>query len=139
MKKFLGLALVSLLALIPLAAEAQVAAQVATVDHVVAPATPAVRTPKTKPGTVVGIECTNTTAATVYIHFYDTTPVTLGTTNDSWSVGCPGNTAGAGIVHEYAWARSFFTAISWAVTGGIAANDNTSITASSVDVNIGFN
>lgn len=105
----------------------------------VAPATPSVSTPKASAGVVTQISCFNILATPVYVKLFDASSVTLGTTAASYQFMCPGNTAGAGFVISFPWALTFVTQIKYAVTGSIATNDNTSITASSVIVNIGYN
>lgn len=105
----------------------------------VAPATPAVSTPKASAGVVTQISCFNILATPVYVKLFDASSVTLGTTSATYQFMCPGNTAGAGFVISFPWALTFATQIKYAVTGGIAVADNTSITAASVIVNIGFN
>jgi hypothetical protein len=105
----------------------------------VAPATPAVSTPKSSAGVVTHISCFNSLATPVYLKLFDATSVTLGTTSASYQFMCPGNTAGAGFVLSFPWSITFVNAIKYAVTGAISVTDNTAITANSVLVNIGYN
>lgn len=141
--KFKILSIVALLALLPLAGDAQVfnqwPSQASSLVSAVAPATPAVSTPKASAGVVTQISCFNILATPVYLKLFDASSVTLGTTAATYQFMCPGNTAGAGFVIAFPWALTFATQIKYAVTGGIAVADNTSITAASVIVNIGFN
>lgn len=133
---------ISLLAL-SLSADAQVfnqwPSQASSQSSTVAPATPAVTTVKASAGVVTQISCFNILATPVYLKLFDASSVTLGTTAATYQFMCPGNTAGAGFVIAFPWALNFATQIKYAVTGGIAVADNTSITAASVIVNIGFN
>lgn len=137
--------LVALVALLPLASDAQVfnqwPSQASSLKSTIAPATPAVNTVKSAAGVVTSITCFNVLATPVYINLFDLASgsITLGTTSATYKFMCPGNTAGAGFVASLPWAVSFATAINYSVSGGIALIDNTSITASSVIVNIGFN
>lgn len=143
--KFKILSLIALLALLPLAGDAQVFNQWPSQASswlnptLIAPATPAVTTVKSSPGVVTELICGNILATPVYLHMWDASSVTLGTTAANYVIPCPGNTAGAGYVIPLPWALTFATQIKIAVTGGIALNDNTSITASSVAINVGFN
>jgi hypothetical protein len=114
-------------------------AQASSLVTAIAPATPAVSTPKASAGVVTHISCFNILATPVYVKLFDATSVTLGTTSASYQFMCPGNTAGAGFVLPFPWAITFANAIKYAVTGGISLTDNTAITASSVIVNIGYN
>lgn len=104
----------------------------------IAPATPAVTTVKSSAGTINHIDCFNILATPVYVKVYDATSVTLGTTSASYEFMCPGNTAGAGFIIQFARPIGFTNAIKYAVTGAISLTDNTAITASSVIVNVGF-
>jgi hypothetical protein len=105
----------------------------------VAPATPAAAVVKATPGAVTSVTCFNILATPVYIKFFNATSVTLGTTSAVMNMMCPGNTAGAGFVVPFVNAMYFTVGIEYAVTGGIGLTDNTSITATSVIVNIGYN
>lgn len=108
-----------------------------SVTSAVAPATPAATSVKASAGTVVSVSCFNILATPVYVKLFNASSVTLGTTSATMNLMCPGNTAGAGFVAVFG-AVTFGTAIQYAVTGGIALNDNTAITASSVTVNITY-
>lgn len=131
--------------LLPLAASAQVfnqwPSQASAMNSTLAPATPAKTTVKAGAGVVTSIMCFNILATPVYINVFDLASgsITLGTTTASYKFMCPGNTAGAGFVVPLPWALTFATGINYSVSGAIAFTDNTSITASSVIVNIGFN
>lgn len=135
----------SLLALLPLAADAQVfnqwPAQASSLNSAIAPATPAKTTVKSSAGVITSITCFNILATPVYINLFDLASgsITLGTTSANYKFMCPGNTAGAGFVIPFPWAITFATAINYSVSNAIGLTDNTSITASSVLVNIGFN
>lgn len=139
------LSIVALLALLPLASDAQVfnqwPSQSSALNSQIAPATPAVNTVKAAAGVVTSITCFNILATPVYINLFDATraSITLGTTSATYKFMCPGNTAGAGFVVSLPWAVSFATGINYTVSGAIGLTDNTAITASSVIVNMGFN
>ena len=141
--KFSKLLLAAGLLAFSLVADAQVfnqwPSQASSLVSAIAPATPAVSTPKASAGVVTQISCFNILATPVYVKLFDASSVTLGTTAATYQFMCPGNTAGAGFVISFPWALTFATQIKYAVTGSIATNDNTSITAASVIVNIGFN
>lgn len=115
-------------------------AQAPTFNSTIAPATPAVTVVKQNAGYLSHISCFNLLATPVYVKLFDVSgTITLGTTNANYEFMCPGNTAGAGFVVPLTSFLTFSNSIKYAVTGGIAFNDNTSITASSVIVNVGFN
>jgi hypothetical protein len=142
--KFKTLLLLGLFALLPLASDAQVynqwPAQASSFRSAIAAATPAVVTVKSGTGVVTNISCFNILATPVYVKLYDVSgTITLGTTAATYEFMCPGNTAGAGFVTALTWAVTFANSIKYAVTGAISLTDNTSISASSVIVNIGFN
>lgn len=135
----------ALLAFLPIAGDAQVMnqwpLQASALKSTIAPATPAVNTVKAGAGVVTSIMCFNILATPVYINLFDLASgsITLGTTSANYKFMCPGNTAGAGFVVPLPWAVTFATGINYSVSGAIAVTDNTSITATSVIVNIGFN
>lgn len=137
--------LLALCLLTPFAAQAQVfnqwPAQASAMNSTLAPATPAKTTVKAAAGVVTSIMCFNILATPVYINVFDLASgsITLGTTSANYKFMCPGNTAGAGFVIPLPWALTFATGINYSVSGAIAFTDNTSITASSVIVNMGFN
>lgn len=105
-------------------------------NYQIAPATPAKTAVKASAGQLYAIKAVNISATPVYVKLFNvaSASVTLGTTNCDDQFPVPGNTAGAGIVMNVDKGISFGTAITAAITGGIASNDNTSITASSVVV-----
>ena len=107
----------------------------------IAPATPAKTQIKATAGVLLHVECFNILATPVYVKLFNktTASVTLGTTAADLQFICPGNTAGAGFVANISSPMQFTTAITYAVTGGIATTDNTSITAASVVVNFVYN
>jgi hypothetical protein len=105
-----------------------------TIVTAVAPATPAAAPIKASAGYILSVVCGNILATPVYVKLFNTASVTLGTTSAVMNLMCPGNTAGAGFVYSLPWPATFSTAIDYAVTGGIALNDNTAITATSVTV-----
>lgn len=111
----------------------------ASYNNAIAPATPAVTTPKASAGNLYGVVAFNLLATPVYLKFFDAGSVTLGTTAASFQFMVPGNTGGAGFVIQLPVPRSFANAIKYAVTGGIGTTDNTSITANSVIVDVAYN
>ncbi len=104
----------------------------------VAPATPAATSIKASAGSVAWIHATNDTTGPVYLKFYNlaTGSVTLGTTSCLFQCEIPGNASstGAGFTVALPIPIPFTTAITYAVTGGISFTDNTSITASKVNL-----
>lgn len=106
----------------------------------VAPATPAATAVKASSAYLLHVSCFNALSTPVYIKLFNAAAasVALGTTNATMNLMCPGNTTGAGFVQNFTWPPGFGTALVYAVTGGIALNDDTSITASSVIVNITY-
>lgn len=108
----------------------------------VAPATPAVTAVKasaTSLAYLAHVSCFNTLATPVYIKLFNAAPgsVTLGTTAAAMNFMCPGSTAGAGFVQNFAFPLAFSDLV-YAVTGGIALNDDTSISANAVAINITY-
>jgi hypothetical protein len=112
----------------------------ASVNWQIAPATVAVRTVKASAGKVHYIHVVNETAAAVYLKFFDIASgsITLGATACTHQFTIPGNTGGAGFVLVPPTGIQFGTAINYCVSNLIAATDNTAITASKVNVNIGY-
>lgn len=138
MKSFKYLIALCILLGLPLAANAQIAQSSTGIQTIHAPASPAVTVVKSTAGILTFLICGNINATPVYVQLFDATSVTLGTTSATYTLMCPGNTAGAGYVLSIPWPLSFTSAIRVAVTGGIAANDNTSITASTVTLTGGY-
>jgi hypothetical protein len=104
----------------------------------VQPATPAATAIKTTPGSLAWIHATNDTTGPVYLKFYNlaTGSVTLGSTSCLFQCEIPGNSSasGAGFTQSFAIPIPFTTAITYAVTGAISFTDNTSVTASKINV-----
>jgi hypothetical protein len=112
----------------------------ASYNNAIAPATPAVTSVKGAAGTVLGIRCFNLLSTPVYLKMFDISgAIGLGTSNANYQFMIPGNTGGAGFVVPMPEGRAHANSIKYAVTGGIAVNDDTSITASSVIVDISYN
>jgi hypothetical protein len=105
----------------------------------IAPATVAVETAKSSAGNVYGIIAFNLLSTPVYLKMFDAASITLGTTSANYQFMIPGNTGGAGFVIQLPVPRSHATSIKYAVSNGIALNDNTAITANSVIVDISYN
>jgi hypothetical protein len=108
--------------------------------ELIAPATVAVSAVKASPGQLYFVHATNNNSTPVYLKFYNLASgsVTLGTTAATFQFEIPGNTGGAGFTVALPVGLSLSTAISLAVSGGIALTDNTAITASSVNVALGY-
>jgi len=142
---FKKLLLLSLMLGIGAAAEAQVfnqwPSQSSSFNTLIAPATPAKQAVKASAGVVTSITCYNILATPVYINMFDALSgsITLGTTSANYKFMCPGNTAGAGFVIAFHWAINFTTGITYSVSSGIGLTDNTSTSANSVIVNVGYN
>lgn len=110
----------------------------ATESNVTAPATPSLQTVKSSAGVLAAVYCYNDNATPVYLHFYNTTSVTIGTTSAPVVYGCPGNTAGAGFVEPIFVGVAYSTAIAYYVSSNISRTSTTgdTITASSVLVDV---
>lgn len=109
-------------------------------NNAIAPATPAVTTVKSSAGNVVGITAFNSLATPVFLKLFDVSgTITLGTTAATYQYMIPGNTGGAGFALQLPFARSHANSIKYAVTLNIALNDNTSMTANSVVVDVSYN
>jgi hypothetical protein len=106
----------------------------------VQPATPAATAIKTSAGQLYWVHASNDTAGPVYIKWFNlaTGSVTLGSTSALFQTEIPGNTGGAGYTTAMPQGIAFGTAITYAVTGAISLTDNTSITASKVNVSVGY-
>lgn len=109
-------------------------------SYQLAPATPTKTAVKASAGQIFSITCFNINAAARYLKLWNiaSAGVTLGTTACTMQVLIPGNTAGAGVVINIDKGWTFGTAITAAITGGIADADNTAISANEVIVTIGF-
>lgn len=111
----------------------------ASYSNAIAPATPAITTVKSSAGNIYGIVAFNLLTTPVYLKIFDAASPTLGSTASSFQYMIPGNAGGAGFSIQIAGQRSCANAIKYAVTGGIATTDNTSITANSVLIDIAYN
>ena len=111
-----------------------------TMYGLVQPATPAATAIKTSAGSLGYLHASNDTAGPVYIKWFNVAAgsVTLGTTTANWQTEIPGNTGGAGYTVAIPQGANFSTAITYAVTGAISLTDNTSITASKVNLAVGY-
>jgi hypothetical protein len=106
----------------------------------VQPGTPAKTQIKASAGQLGFIHASNDLATPVYIKWFDLASgsITLGTTAANFQTEIPGNTGGAGYTIAIPQGLAFGTAINYAVTGAIALTDNTAITASKVNVAVGY-
>jgi hypothetical protein len=111
-----------------------------TPDGYIAPATPAVRAVKASAGQIGFIHATNNTSSPVYLKVFNVASgsVTLGATAATFQFEIPANTQGAGFTVALTNGLSLTTAITTAVTGGMSLTDNTSISASTVSVTLGY-
>jgi hypothetical protein len=105
--------------------------------------TPAVVTVKSGAGQIYTLEVVNCTTSVVYLHFYDVSGgITLGTTAATATRAIPANSSGAGIIVQFPVGRAFTNQIAFAVTGGSANTDNTSLSGVSatapITVNVGY-
>ena len=95
---------------------------------------------KATAGTVYGAWFTNTATSTRWLKFYNATAanVTVGTTTPVITIGLPGNTTDdiSGQLSAGGHGIAFATAISAAVTTGLADNDTGAPSANDVVVNI---
>ncbi len=95
----------------------------------------------TGPCTVYGIIAFNETAAPLYLKMFNTNTVTMGTTNADLSLPIPANadSDGAGFVIPIPVSGvAFGTALTVAVTTGLALDDNTAPGANDANVTIFF-
>lgn len=91
-------------------------------------------------GQLYHISCTNNTATIAYVKFYNATTNTAFTTlTPVWRTMIPGaSSGGAGIVNEATNGLAFATGITFAVTGGIADTDTTTLNANALIINLGY-
>lgn len=91
-------------------------------------------------GQLYMVSAQNLNASPRYLKVFNNTSagVTMGTTVCDYQFLIPGNTAGAGLLLNIDKGIAMGTGITIAVTGGIATNDNTSISANEVTVLIGY-
>lgn len=97
---------------------------------------------KATAGQVYWLHCMNLTASVVYLKLYNATAanVTVGTTTPVLTFPIPtqGDTNGAGFTLSIPNGIAFSTAITAAVTTGIADNDTTGPTANGAVLNLGY-
>ncbi len=103
-----------------------------TPTSAIAPATPAAALIGTTNVTWSCIYASNSSANWRYLKLFNASSVTLGTTSASLNFGIP---PGRETVIPVPIHARFATGFFWAVTGGIALNDNTAIAANEVAVN----
>jgi len=91
-------------------------------------------------GQLFTVVVTNTNAAARYLKIFNNTSagVTMGTTNADFQFVIPGNTAGAGIAINIDKGIAMGTGITYAITAGVALNDNTSVAANEVSALLGY-
>lgn len=91
-------------------------------------------------GQVYDVQIFNTGAAAVFARLYDQTgaPASTDGANIVWRGIVPGNTAGAGFVVTFPKGRVFTTGVGIRVSGAIADNDATVLTANAVVANVGY-
>ena len=96
---------------------------------------------KASAGQLYSISAQNISASVRYLKIFNNTSagVTMGTTACDFQFIIPSNsTTGAGVVFNIDKGIAMGTGITYAITGGISATDNTSIGASEVSVLIGY-
>lgn len=95
---------------------------------------------KASAGQLYCISAQNLNAAARYLKVFNNTSagVTMGTTAADYQFIIPGATTGAGLVLNIDKGIAMGTGITIAVTGGIGATDNTSISANEVTVLVGY-
>lgn len=97
---------------------------------------------KATAGQLFSISAFNTTAAPLYLKFYNATAAntTVGTTTPVLTFVVPGNadSDGAGFIHATDIGYAFSTAISVACTTGIADNDTGAPSANACVINLGY-
>ena len=116
----------------------------ATVSSAIAPATPTGSSLKAAAGTLYGVQCTTIQSTPVYIKFYNSASApTPGSGTPVARFMCPAaNTAANGAGSNLTIPSvgiAFGTGIGYVVTGALADNDTTSITATNTLVNIEWN
>lgn len=94
-------------------------------------------------GQVYSVTIQNIQSVPVYLKMFDKTSanVTAGTTACDYQFMCPANATaanGAGIVLEWPAGLAHANGITWLLTTGISATDNTSVAANSQLVTIGY-
>lgn len=89
-------------------------------------------------GQIYSIEFFNVGAAAVYVRLYNLIGTPATTDTPIWRGIVPGNTAGAGFVKTWDKGLACSTGIGWRVTGAVADNDATSLTANQVVGNIAY-
>jgi hypothetical protein len=112
-----------------------------TMVSAVCPTTPVATAIKSSAGQISFIHASNTTAVMAYIKFFNVASgsVTLTSTAPLFQIGVPGNTQGAGEIIALPIPAQFTTAMSYAVTSGIALLDNTALSsATAVTLTLGY-
>jgi hypothetical protein len=112
----------------------------ASYSNLIALSTPTIQIVKSSAGSVVAVRVFNVGSNAAFLKLFDTAgTITLGTTSAAYQFVIPANTAGAGAVIPLPELRSHVNSIKYVVTGAIAYNDNTTITANTVVVDISYN
>jgi hypothetical protein len=91
-------------------------------------------------GVVYDLQCFNNGANEVFIRLYNQTgaPASTDTANIIWRGMVPGNAAGTGFTVSFPGGRVCGTGIGVRVSGAVADNDTTALSANEVMVNIGY-
>jgi len=106
--------------------------------NVVTATTPAATVLKASAGRLTMLNVSNGSANAAYLHLYNATSVTLGTTASAMVIAVP-PTAGANIPVALPDGGLYFsTGICYAFTGAIASTDNTALTAPALVANTAF-
>jgi len=85
---------------------------------------------KASAGTVEEIVLFNTTAAALYVKFYDKASApTVGTDTPAFTLQVPAN---GSVIVPAAIAKPFLNGVAYAITGAVADSDTTAVTAGSI-------
>jgi hypothetical protein len=95
---------------------------------------------KATPGQVYDVSCFNENAAIQYVRLYDQigAPASTDGANIVWRGKIPGSTTGGVFAVAFAVPRNFVTGIGIRISGAVADNDATALTANTVNCNVGF-
>jgi hypothetical protein len=91
-------------------------------------------------GQVYEIDCTSTDAAAMFVRLYDQTgaPASTDGANIVWRGTIPGAATGAGFVKTFTIGRVFATGVGIRISGAVADNDTTVLSANKVMCNVGY-
>ncbi len=108
-------------------------------SHTVSAASTNATSVKAGAGQVYDVQAFNTSASPRYLKLYNKASApTVGTDTPVKTLLIPGNTAGAGVVKEWAKGLEFTTGIAFAVTTGMANTDTGAVGAGEVVIGIDY-